>query len=159
MQGAFLVYDLIPTIQYLNTASMTRQQHLEFCTICHNQAFNTKHGVICKLTDQIADFKDECESFEKDEKKEELAFIKKMDSAGKPGTGDATDFEKNKTNGTIWIALGIGVLLFTLTVDGSPIVIVPFGALIYGVTVYSKGVNQEKLWNANQDKEQPTPEE
>lgn len=49
---------------------MTRQEHLKFCKVCKNQKFDTQNGIICSLTDKIADFENNCENFEKDEKEE-----------------------------------------------------------------------------------------
>ena len=43
---------------------MTREEHLKFCQICKNQKFNMNMGIICRLTDQIAEFEESCESFD-----------------------------------------------------------------------------------------------
>jgi uncharacterized RDD family membrane protein YckC len=45
---------------------MTRDEQLNFCKICKNQKHSFSLGVICKLTNQIADFEGNCESFEED---------------------------------------------------------------------------------------------
>ena len=45
---------------------MTRDEQLNFCKICKNQKQSFSLGVICKLTNQIADFEGNCESFEED---------------------------------------------------------------------------------------------
>lgn len=47
---------------------MTREQHLQFCKICKNQAFDSKRGIICGLTNEIADFEQSCPDFDSDEK-------------------------------------------------------------------------------------------
>ena len=46
---------------------MTREDHLKFCKLCLNRKFNPKLGLVCSLTDKIADFENECEHFERDE--------------------------------------------------------------------------------------------
>ena len=46
---------------------MTREEHLQFCRKCLNRKFDMQLGVVCKLTDQIADFEDNCSNFELDE--------------------------------------------------------------------------------------------
>ena len=46
---------------------MTREEHLKFCKKCTNRTFDTKQGIICKLTDKIADFEGDCKHFEHDE--------------------------------------------------------------------------------------------
>lgn len=53
---------------------MTRQEHLQFCKVCKNQRFDRQHGIICGLTDKIADFEESCESFIEEESP--LASIK-----------------------------------------------------------------------------------
>ena len=45
---------------------MTREQQLQFCKICKNHRLDFNRGIICKLTDEPADFEDSCETFEED---------------------------------------------------------------------------------------------
>ena len=45
---------------------MTRIEHLKFCSICIHQKDDMRRGIICGLTDQIADFEDSCGSFAED---------------------------------------------------------------------------------------------
>ena len=45
---------------------MTRTEHLNFCSICIHQKDGMRKGIICGLTDQIADFEDTCGSFAED---------------------------------------------------------------------------------------------
>ena len=47
---------------------MTRQEHLKFCKTCTNREMDLKIGLICKLTGKIADFENECPSYNEDEK-------------------------------------------------------------------------------------------
>lgn len=46
---------------------MNRNEHLEFCKICKNQKFDREKGIICELTNSIADFDQICESFDENE--------------------------------------------------------------------------------------------
>ncbi len=46
---------------------MTREEHLRFCSICVNREFNTRRGIVCSLTSDIAAFEDNCESFINDD--------------------------------------------------------------------------------------------
>jgi len=48
---------------------MKREEHLIFCKACKNQAFDPNKGIICSLTNKIADFEDECESYLEDAEK------------------------------------------------------------------------------------------
>ena len=47
---------------------MTRQEHLKFCKVCTHQKKDLDKGIICGLTDKIADFEDSCTSYIEDEK-------------------------------------------------------------------------------------------
>ena len=46
---------------------MTREEHLVFCKKCLNRKFDPDQGLVCKLTNQIADFEENCKDFERDE--------------------------------------------------------------------------------------------
>lgn len=43
---------------------MTREQHLEYCGVCSKQKFDMQQGIVCGLTNKIADFEESCDSFE-----------------------------------------------------------------------------------------------
>ena len=45
---------------------MTRPEHLAFCGICKNRKFDFEKGILCKLTNTFADFKNECPDFKLD---------------------------------------------------------------------------------------------
>jgi len=132
---------------------MTREQHLEFCRICTNRSFNPKKGITCKLTDDIADFNPTCELFEKDSEEEQAIYKTKMERAGNTKSGDAMDFKKNKQLGQWILFLGIGALFLPFMIESFSVVIIPFGAIIYGASVHEKGVKQEKIWRENENKE------
>jgi antitoxin component YwqK of YwqJK toxin-antitoxin module len=53
---------------------MTRNEHLKFCKKCQNRKFDPQRGLICNLTDQIADFEGECKDFIHDETVKEEAI-------------------------------------------------------------------------------------
>jgi len=42
---------------------MTREQHLAFCRNCKNRKFDNEQGLLCGLTDQLADFENECPDY------------------------------------------------------------------------------------------------
>lgn len=53
---------------------MTREEQVKFCKSCVNRSFASSQGLICKLTNQKADFQFECVNYQLDEvliKKEE----------------------------------------------------------------------------------------
>ena len=45
---------------------MTRIEHLKFCSICIHQKEGMSKGILCGLTDKIADFDEQCISFAED---------------------------------------------------------------------------------------------
>ena len=70
---------------------MNRIEHLKFCSICIHQKDDMRKGIICELTNQIADFEDTCNSYALDPEiieqlkleKIENEVIDKMASQGK----------------------------------------------------------------------------
>ena len=124
---------------------MTRNEHLKFCSICENRKLNFQQGLLCQLTNEKANFEGECAHFKKDDEEEERLLLLKLELAGYGSEGDPVDFKKNKTNDQIIGFIGAGIFLFTLLYP-SPIIIIPFGAIFYGVHLYRKGVEQEKMF-------------
>jgi len=59
---------------------MTRTEHLKFCSICINQKDGMRKGIICGLTNQIANFEDLCNSFAEDSKIIEQLKLKEIES-------------------------------------------------------------------------------
>lgn len=45
---------------------MTREEQLKHCSICKHQQFRMNIGIVCRLTDNIADFEESCENYEED---------------------------------------------------------------------------------------------
>jgi hypothetical protein len=56
---------------------MTREEQLEFCSVCQNKTFSPKAGIICKLTMELADFDYKCDNYLADEKEVEIVEQKK----------------------------------------------------------------------------------
>jgi len=46
---------------------MIKKEHLELCKKCTNRKFDPKHGLICNITGEIADFEETCKNFRLDE--------------------------------------------------------------------------------------------
>lgn len=59
---------------------MTRIEHLKFCRICNHQEDDMRKGIICGLTNQIADFEDICNSFAEDSKIIEQLKLKEIEN-------------------------------------------------------------------------------
>ena len=54
---------------------MTRDEHLRFCKKCTNRTLDTKKGLICKLTNEQADFEGNCPDFNEDETVKETVYL------------------------------------------------------------------------------------
>lgn len=46
--------------------TMIREEQLKFCRICKNQKFDPNQGIVCGLTNSMADFAASCDSFVED---------------------------------------------------------------------------------------------
>jgi hypothetical protein len=55
---------------------MTRDQHLEFCSKCKNRKNNLSKGIVCSLTNEIADFEGNCSSYQFDAEAEQNTHAK-----------------------------------------------------------------------------------
>lgn len=123
---------------------MTHQQRIEWCRVCVNRRMDRQQGLICSLTGMRADFEDVCTAQVIDEKeKAELEQRRLAAEAEEPG--HATDYRRNIRNGILFIALGLLVLIgsFIFPVLGQ-VMIVPYGAIAYGIAVLVRGVVQRK---------------
>ncbi|MFB6340169.1 rhomboid family intramembrane serine protease [Saccharicrinis sp. FJH62] len=59
---------------------MTRKEHVCFCRVCDNSKFSKEKGLICGLTDDLADFEVDCINFSGDRSKIVLPESKRNDS-------------------------------------------------------------------------------
>jgi hypothetical protein len=126
---------------------MTREKHLEFCKICNNREMDFHRGLLCGLTSELANFEQNCESFEKDSQAEEKEFLRKLENTGDHDSGDSFDFKKNKSQGFNIIAAGIVITLLTYMIsDYTGIYIVTFGIVAYRFRQHSRGVEQEEIY-------------
>ncbi|MBG7612633.1 hypothetical protein IU405_10280 [Polaribacter sp. BAL334] len=73
---------------------MTRDEHLKYCKICLNRELDLKKGLVCNLTNEIADFKETCVNFKEDP-------VKKMELESIPSIQEVDSNEK-LNNGSQW---------------------------------------------------------
>ncbi len=108
-----------------------------------------KRGLLCSLTNEFADFEENCPDFEPDLKAEEQLIRRDMKLTGDGFAGDPMDFKKNKEQGYIVFGLGLLFSLF-LSFLGAAAGIVYFvglGAIVVGIRQYMRGAEQEKKYN------------
>lgn len=134
---------------------MTRQEHLKFCKVCVNKDLNLKKGIICKLTDEIADFENECESYVLDE-----AELAKMDNEVEMVSTEINSriskstLDKLKSEQNLSAAIFSGILIGILAACGWAaitiatnlkigLVAIAIGAAVgFGMRFFGKGIDQ-----------------
>lgn len=131
---------------------MTREERLQYCRICENRKMNAKIGLVCKLTDEHANFEDTCKDFIIDEEEKRRNLFVELAASGREDVGDSLDWKKNKTNGTLILFAGIFLTVLSHAImDFSKVFILFYGAIIYGIRQYYKGVEQEKIMKKQQE--------
>lgn len=132
---------------------MTREEHLEFCRVCTNKKLNRKVGLVCSLTDQIADFEMECSNFKKDDLALQVEYERKMAASSDFESGDPLDYKKNKTKGLVILSLGLFITIASnMMINVSRVGVITYGAIIYGAVLYYKGMQQERIANEYEEK-------
>jgi len=84
---------------------MTREEHLEFCSVCTKRSFHPKSGVICSITNEVATFNGSCQDYQEDEK--EVILEKQKISSQK----SEVNKEINKGRMALFIIGGLYVLV------------------------------------------------
>ena len=134
--------------QFIN---MTREEHLKFCSICFKRKLNPQVGLVCELTDKKADFEDECEFFELDEKEQQIRYLRKLDAAGDGETGDPKDYRTNKDIGAAIFIIGLAVTVFSFVASASTgFTVIASGAVVGGALQYFRGKEQERIFKEHQ---------
>ncbi|MGX1928887.1 hypothetical protein [Flagellimonas sp. 2504JD4-2] len=125
---------------------MTRAERLEFCTICTNRKKDFQKGLLCGLTNDYAEFENTCDSFDEDVTEKNIKLLRDLNASGHQSAGKSLDPDRNKQNGALCFVIGIIILFVTISYSNiSGILIIPFGAIIYGGRTYLKGVEQSKI--------------
>jgi len=75
---------------------MTRQERLKYCKTCNHKKFNFDKGIICSLTNNIANFEDLCENYLKDEKLVSLENFKTEKAKSKKKKKSKTNYIPEK---------------------------------------------------------------
>jgi hypothetical protein len=138
-------------IDYKQTEkNMTLKERLEFCQICTNRKMDLKIGLICNLTDVKPAFEKFCPDFVKDEIEAERKLHLKMDAAGNVETSRGSKPRQNKIIGVVVFAIGLAVTVGSFTIGFGSYVIIAYGAIIYGISRYIKGIHQERILRTNE---------
>lgn len=108
---------------------MTRSDYVQVCSQCKNRKFDRYHGVVCGLTDKIADFQSTCPSYSKDVNL--IIHRSKLPQR----TVDKAAGKKHTIIGAIMVIVGMGGLIAGNEIVG------PGVMLITGVLELVHGLN------------------
>lgn len=100
---------------------MTREEHLEYCKVCTNRSFDSKRGVVCGITNNIADFDIECPEYNPDS--EAIASRERVKAIRKGETKSTI----NKGRIALFIIGGLYILRGFLEAY-----VLPFNDILYG---------------------------
>jgi hypothetical protein len=136
---------------------MIRAEQLKFCKICLNRTLSKERGLICKLTNEKADFETNCSSFSKDEDAyyNELLFESRNVESSIPKDYmfglEKYGIKNGIVAGVILLLIGFGWLLTGLKyhfIFWYPLILIVVGAfvLVGGIVNY---IIRQKL-NKNQ---------
>lgn len=89
---------------------MEREQHLTFCKACNLQQFDSKKGIVCRLTGEYADFEESCENYSENETQKAIMLNKTME---RELMNNIADSMKRTTN---WILDTIFYFIFLFIV-------------------------------------------
>ena len=128
---------------------MTREDHLEFCSICTKRKMNLKVGLVCSYTDKIADFDTTCSTFELDKMQQEQMLLKKLAATGDGEGGDDINFKKNIQYGPVIALLGVLIMLVSFAIDTSGYTIIPTGLIASGIFMTARGYEQKKIYKSH----------
>ena len=109
-------------------------------------------GLLCGITNDYADFEISCEDYDEDLEKRAHKFVRDLDASGHQNASKSLDPTKNKENGALIFIAGILILIFSVNfLSNFGILIVPIGLIFYGARTFLKGVEQEKVFQRNQE--------
>ena len=91
---------------------MTREEHVAICRMCTNRKLDIEQGILCKITDQKADFIDECKDFTKDDS----VTVDKIIETAEPVTAQQIQLsdkalEKVKSEQNLGLGIGTSTLV------------------------------------------------
>ncbi len=138
---------------------MTRAEQLKYCQICLNRTFSKQEGIICKLTNQKADFKTQCTTFEKDvdayyhqklfEMRRQESHIPKDYVCGLEKYG----IKNGIVAGIVLLIIGIGWLVIGLKYNfifWYPLILIIVGLFVLGGGIFNAIIRQKIKKNSQQ---------
>lgn len=98
---------------------MSSNNQYKFCDVCVNKDFNTKVGMVCKLTNSKPDYIGTCDTFEEDESDAKKSWA---EVGSYKLSNDSLDQRVKKLESRVsilwgWMIFGIFVVFFSLLVS------------------------------------------
>ncbi len=114
---------------------MTRNEYVKICSTCLQKEFDSNKGIICSITQEIADIDETCPEYSDDGKKQQKEMGSKIFNEGEH-LEKVEDIE-NSSNDMIYGALWcIGGISATLADFGA----IFWGAIVFGGIQFLKGL-------------------
>lgn len=127
---------------------MTREEHLQFCTICVHRKPNLQKGLLCGLTGNLADFEGNCASFKEEAGKKERELWLAMSNAGNLAEISSINYKRNLEWGLLLLCAAILLFLITFLYSGElGYWVAPAGLAFWGFRLYRKGEEQKQLYH------------
>ena len=112
-------------------------------------------GLLCGLTNEVADFDNQCDNYQEDAEEKEQKLKRDLKATGQQYDSESLDPKKNKELGSVMFFVGIGVFFFTImNTNVFGVVVLPIGAIVLGIRLYLKGAEQEKVLRKYMDLEE-----
>lgn len=117
---------------------MTHEERIAICKICSNRTFDSRYGMICKLTNAKAVFETSCPSYQKDDVEIHKLKQREIEEVEEKKVGDVGLLMK----GGILLLASVVVLVVT---DGGWFF---YGAMVVGMYLMAKGLNGRDLFKS-----------
>ena len=98
---------------------LSRSEYVAICQQCTKSAFDKKKGVICSLTNEHADFEDECKDFSPDQKS--IKRAQRVDAYMNDTDRDSFDSVDSVNRSTLKSGVAFMAIGYPLLVIGSSI--------------------------------------
>ena len=125
---------------------MERGEHLKYCTTCVKREFNSKKGIVCSLTGDLADFDPTCNNFVFDSALLEFERQKKLQKEQKIAEQDTFGLARFGLTKTIILGVLLilgGLIWLTAGLKISLVFYYPIAMIISGIILLFKGLFDE----------------
>lgn len=127
---------------------MTRQEHLNYCSICTKRVYDKKKGILCSLTNEYANFEQKCPDYFYDTSIDPniaQKFTRAQNNLNRSGFSSSNGIggKGQIIIGIVLMLFGAGLIIFAMNIN-SPISLILIGLtnIIGGLIWCIKGSNR-----------------